>query len=110
MDPSRPHTSPEQDLDLDLASRSAGGSGVEGCVDLRAGHVLGGPSASTGTGVDEYPGNVTVDSSFLSGGGNSPGKVDDYASLPIFQFSRDRGKNDDNDEEEEDVMCLYFKM
>ncbi len=114
MDLGRAHTSPERDFDLSSLN-AGGGGGSEGWIDWRAGHVLGSTSASTDTGVGEYAGDGTIDPSVLGGGGNSPGKLGDYAGSPVGRFGRDgsvqpsHATDEDEDEEEEDVMGLLFE-
>ena len=71
-------TSPDRDLDFDLASLIASAASG-GWVDWRAGHVLGGTGAGTDTGVGKYAGDGTIDLSVLGGGGN---KADECASSP----------------------------
>ncbi|KAN0136395.1 hypothetical protein V8E53_005763 [Lactarius tabidus] len=53
--------SPERGSDFDLTSLSAIWSGGERWVDWNATRVLGGASASTDAGVDEYAGDGTID-------------------------------------------------
>jgi hypothetical protein len=105
--------SSERGSDFDLTSLSAIWSGGERWVDWNATRVLGGASASTDAGVDEYAGDGTIDPSNLGGGGLSPAKVDDYSSSPAdrrVELSRtvDEDYKMNDEEEEEDVMGLLF--
>ena len=90
------HTSPERDLDFNITSLSAGGSSGKGRADWHIGHVLGGASAHTDTGVGEYTGDGTINLSVLGGGNNSSGN---YESLLI-----DCGKDDGMNDEEDNVL------
>jgi hypothetical protein len=114
-------TSPDRDLDFEpITSLSASAAPSDGWVDWRAGHVLGGTSAGTDTGViGEYAGNGTIDPSVLGGGGgNCAEKADEYSSSPVRRF-RDGGAQLSrattgegggvDDEEEDDVMGLLFQ-
>jgi hypothetical protein len=105
-------TSPDRDLDFESLSASV--AAREGWVDWRAGHVLGGMSAGTVTGVGEYAGDGTINPSVLGGDGNCADKADEYTSSPVRRFNTDGGAqlsrptDEEDDGEEEVVMGLLF--